>query len=106
MPIASESVIIELAFFWKMIQLLLPVFFIVENSIVIFRKINAMLKLTLNEAQNQLPELLQAVAEGQQVIIQNHDGKNFQIILLPTSSQQPRYGSAKGLVKMLDNFDQ
>jgi hypothetical protein len=39
MPIASESVIIELAFFLKVIQLLLLVFFTVENSIVIFRKI-------------------------------------------------------------------
>ena len=39
MPIASESVIIELAFFLKMIRLPLPVFFTVENSIVIFRKI-------------------------------------------------------------------
>jgi antitoxin (DNA-binding transcriptional repressor) of toxin-antitoxin stability system len=104
-PIASESVIIELAFFWKMTQLLLPVFFIVENSIVIFRKINTMVKLTLNEAQNQLPEILKAAAKGQQVIIQNHDGKNFQIISLPVPSQRPQYGSAKGLVKMRDNFE-
>ena len=64
-----------------------------------------MLQLTLNEAQNQLPENLKAAAEGQQVIIQNHDGKNFQIISLPILSQHPQYGSAKGIVKMLDNFD-
>jgi antitoxin (DNA-binding transcriptional repressor) of toxin-antitoxin stability system len=64
-----------------------------------------MLKLTLNEAQNQLPNILKAVAEGQQVIIQNHDGKNFEIIFLPVASQSPQYGSAKGIVKMLDNFD-
>jgi len=64
-----------------------------------------MLQLTLNEAQNQLPEILKAAAEGQQVIIQNHDGKNFQIISLPFSSQHSHYGSAKGIVKMLDNFD-
>ena len=64
-----------------------------------------MLQLTLNEAQNQLPEILKAAAEGQQVIIQNHDGKNFQIISLPIPSQHPQYGSAKGIVKMLDNFD-
>ncbi len=64
-----------------------------------------MIKLTLNEAQKQLPNILKAVAEGQQVVIQNHDGKDFQIISLPVTSQSPQYGSAKGIVKMLDSFD-
>ena len=64
-----------------------------------------MLQLTLKEAENQLPELLKAVAEGQHVIIQNNEGQDFQIISLPTHSQKPQYGSAKGIVKMLDNFD-
>lgn len=44
-------------------------------------------------------------AEGQQVIIQNNEGQDFQIISLSTRSKNPRYGSAKGVVKMLDNFD-
>ncbi|MGK7882519.1 MAG: type II toxin-antitoxin system Phd/YefM family antitoxin [Crocosphaera sp.] len=64
-----------------------------------------MLQLTLKEAQNKLPELLKAAAEGQQVIIQNNEGQDFQLISLPTHSQKPQYGSAKGIVKMLDNFD-
>ncbi|MGK7880862.1 MAG: type II toxin-antitoxin system Phd/YefM family antitoxin [Crocosphaera sp.] len=33
-----------------------------------------MLQITLKEAENQLPELLKAAAEGQQVIIQNNEG--------------------------------
>jgi hypothetical protein len=41
MPIASELATIELAFFLKKIQLVLPVFFIVENFIAIFRKTNS-----------------------------------------------------------------
>lgn len=64
-----------------------------------------MLQITLNKAQNQLPKLLKAVAEGQQVIIQNNEGQDFQIISLPTHSKNPQYGGAKGIVKMLDNFD-
>ncbi|MDJ0601124.1 MAG: type II toxin-antitoxin system prevent-host-death family antitoxin [Crocosphaera sp.] len=64
-----------------------------------------MLQITLNEAQNQLPKLLKAAAEGQQVIIQNNEGQDFQIISLPPYSKKPQYGSAKGIVKMLDNFD-
>ena len=64
-----------------------------------------MLQLTLNEAQNQLPELLKAVSEGQQVIIQNNEGQDFQIISLSPTVKRPQYGSAKGIVKTLDNFD-
>lgn len=63
------------------------------------------MQLTLNEAQNQLPQLLQSVSEGQEVIIKNSEGQNFQLILLPTTSNKPQFGCAKGLVKMLDNFD-
>ena len=64
-----------------------------------------MIKLTLNEAQSQLPELLKAAAEGQEIIIQNNEGQDFQLISLPTTVKHPQYGSAKGIVKMLDNFD-
>lgn len=64
-----------------------------------------MLQLNLNEAQNQLPELLKAVSEGQQVIIQNNEGQDFQLISIPPTVKHPQYGSAKGIVKMLDNFD-
>jgi len=64
-----------------------------------------MIKLTLNEAQSQLSDLLKAVSKGEQVIIQNHEGQDFQLISLPTTVKHPQYGSAKGIVKMLDNFD-
>ena len=64
-----------------------------------------MLQITLNKAQNQLPKFLKAVAEGQQVIIQNNEGQDFQIISLPTHSKNPQSGGAKGIVKMIDKFD-
>ncbi|MCZ8128854.1 MAG: prevent-host-death protein [Microcystis sp. LE19-114.1B] len=64
-----------------------------------------MIKLTLNEAQSQLPDLLKAASKGEQVIIQNNEGQDFQLISLPTTVKHPQYGSAKGIVKMLDNFD-
>lgn len=63
------------------------------------------MQLTLNEAQNQLPQLLQSVSEGKEVIIKNSEGQNFQLILLPTIANKPQFGYAKGLVKILDNFD-
>ena len=44
-----------------------------------------MLKITLNEAQSQLPELLKAAAEGQEIIIQNNEGQDFQLISISPS---------------------
>ncbi|MCZ8222432.1 MAG: type II toxin-antitoxin system Phd/YefM family antitoxin [Microcystis panniformis] len=64
-----------------------------------------MMQLTVDEAKNQLSELLKAASKGEQVIIQNNEGQDFQIISLPTTVKHPQYGSAKGIVKMLDNFD-
>lgn len=64
-----------------------------------------MIKLTLNEAKSQLPDLLKAASKGEQVIIQNNEGQDFQIISLAPTVKHPQYGSAKGIVKMLDNFD-
>jgi prevent-host-death family protein len=64
-----------------------------------------MMQLTVDEAKNQLSELLKAASKGEQVIIQNHEGQDFQLISLPTTVKHPQYGSAKGIVKMLENFD-
>ncbi|WP_233271063.1 type II toxin-antitoxin system Phd/YefM family antitoxin [Microcystis aeruginosa] len=68
---------------------------------LVFKPNKSMLQLTLNEAQNQLPELLRAVSEGPQVIIQNNEGQDFQIISLSSPVKRPQYGSAKGIVKPL-----
>jgi antitoxin (DNA-binding transcriptional repressor) of toxin-antitoxin stability system len=64
-----------------------------------------MMQLTVDEAKNQLSELLKAALKSEQVIIQNHEGQDFQLISLPTTVKHTQYGSAKGIVKMLDNFD-
>jgi hypothetical protein len=57
MPIVSELVTIELVFLLKKIQLHLLVFFIVENSIVISRKISvdkeSLKSLCRNSPQNE-----------------------------------------------------
>ncbi|MFM7904366.1 MAG: type II toxin-antitoxin system Phd/YefM family antitoxin [Microcystis sp.] len=64
-----------------------------------------MMQLTVDEAKNQLSELLKAASKGEQVIIQNNEGQDFKIISLAPTVKHPQYGSAKGIVKMLDNFD-
>jgi prevent-host-death family protein len=63
------------------------------------------MQLTVYEAKNQLSELLKAASKGEQVIIQNNEGQDFQIIYLAPTVKHLQYGSAKGIVKMLENFD-
>ena len=64
-----------------------------------------MLQLNLTDAKQQLPELLQAAFEGQEVVITNNEGNAFQLILLPSLPKIPQFGCAKGMVKILDSFD-
>jgi antitoxin (DNA-binding transcriptional repressor) of toxin-antitoxin stability system len=60
----------------------------------------------LQEAQNRLPELINAVAHGEEVVIERGDGMTFKIVLVAPVKPYPRFGSAKGLVEIADHFDE
>lgn len=57
----------------------------------------------LAEAQQRLPDLLDAAAEGAEVIISRGDGAAFRLI--PVIAPTPVFGSARGRVRMSDDFD-
>lgn len=57
----------------------------------------------LAEAQQRLPDLLDAAAEGADVIISRGDGAAFRLI--PVITPTPVFGSARGRVRMSDDFD-
>lgn len=59
----------------------------------------------LQEAQNRLPELINAVAHGEEVVIERGDGMTFKIVPVVPVKPYPRFGSAKGLVEIADDFD-
>ena len=67
-----------------------------------------MTTLTITEAQKRLPDLLAAAQAGEKVIIQGDKGQTFALVPLvsPDWPGYPQPGSAKGLIKMTDSFDE
>jgi prevent-host-death family protein len=63
-------------------------------------------KIDLKDAKNRLVELLEEVASGENVVITRSDGSSFQIVPVTIEEPRPKFGSAKGLIKMSDDFDE
>jgi prevent-host-death family protein len=60
----------------------------------------------LKEAAGRLAELIDEVASGEEVIITRDDGATFKIIPVAFMPPSPKFGSAKGQVKMREDFDE
>lgn len=62
----------------------------------------------LKEAQKHLPELVKRAAEGEEVVISESNRPLAKLISAAPSpsAQQRQFGSAKGLIKMSDDFDE
>jgi antitoxin (DNA-binding transcriptional repressor) of toxin-antitoxin stability system len=60
----------------------------------------------LKEAAGRLAELIDEVASGEEVVITRDDGATFKIILVALTHPFPKFGSAKGQVKMREDFDE
>ena len=60
----------------------------------------------LKEAAERLAELINEVANGEEVVITREDGTTFKIVPVAPRAQYPRFGNAKGLVKMAEDFDE
>jgi antitoxin (DNA-binding transcriptional repressor) of toxin-antitoxin stability system len=63
-------------------------------------------QVNLQEAQTQLAALIEEAASGEEVVITRNDGASFKIVQISTVEAIPKFGSAKGLVKMSDDFDE
>lgn len=58
----------------------------------------------VDEAQTRLPELIGEAVEGEEVVIAREDGTAVRLV--PVEPQaRPRFGSARGLFTMADDFD-
>ena len=62
-------------------------------------------RVSLNEAQKRLAELIDEAAQGESVIIAQDDGPSVKLIPLTQSPPRPRFGSARGQIKMSEDFD-
>jgi prevent-host-death family protein len=60
----------------------------------------------LKEAAGRLAELIDEVASGEEVVITREDGATFKIIPVALMPPFPKFGSAKGRVKMTEDFDE
>lgn len=63
--------------------------------------------ITITEAAQKLPALIDAALRGEEIIIT--DGNDLSLVrLTPTTPVKPRpkFGSAKGLIEMSDDFDE
>ena len=60
---------------------------------------------TLDDAKEQLPALIEAVARGEQVFITTADQTVVELVLAAVPHGVPTFGSARGLVTVPDDFD-
>jgi len=63
------------------------------------------LRVKLQDASLHLAELLEEAAKGRDVAIVRDDGAQFKILPVKLEKPRPKFGSAKGLVTMSDDFD-
>lgn len=65
-----------------------------------------MYEVALQEAQRRFIELINAVAEGSDVRIRRDDGTLFKIVRVRQPPPFPKFGSARGLIHMSEDFDE
>lgn len=63
-------------------------------------------QINLKETETQLAKLIEAAASGEEVVITRSDGASFKIVPISPTKPRPKFGSAKGLIKMSDDFDE
>ncbi len=64
-----------------------------------------MIQISVEQARNELEELLSKAAHGQELIIISSDGLAFKLLALPRVPR-PIFGSARGLVHIGPDFDE
>ncbi len=61
-------------------------------------------ELALKEAETRLAELVVEAAGGEEVVITGEDGTAVKLVAL-AAGPRPRFGSARGLIELADDFD-
>lgn len=60
---------------------------------------------TLDEAKERLADLVEDASRGDEVVIMSHDRPVAKLVPVVGADARPRFGSAKGLITMADDFD-
>ncbi len=65
-----------------------------------------MTQITVNEASQHLPDLIEAALNGEEIIIIKDNQPVVKLIPVSPVKRRPKFGSAKGLVTISDDFDE
>jgi antitoxin (DNA-binding transcriptional repressor) of toxin-antitoxin stability system len=65
-----------------------------------------MYQVDLKEAETELVKLIEAAAAGEKAVITRSDGTSFATVPISAAGATPKFGSAQGLVKISDDFDE
>ena len=59
----------------------------------------------IQDAQSCLEDLVESAMEGEEIFIVKEDRKVVQLVPVKPPTRHAQFGSAKGLVKLSDDFD-
>ena len=59
----------------------------------------------INQAKKRLPELVEKTISGDEIIITKSGQPIAKLIGIPKHDQKRQFGTAKGLIKISDDFD-
>lgn len=65
-----------------------------------------MQQITVNEASQHLSDLIEAAISGDEIIIMRDNQPVVKLIPVLPVKIRPKFGSAKGMIKMSDDFDE
>lgn len=65
-----------------------------------------MRRVSLEEARVQLLGLIEAAVNGEDVLIASGDRRTVRLVPVDRPERCPRFGSAKGLITVADDFDE
>lgn len=63
-------------------------------------------QINIEEAKINLPELIDAAINGEEIVIAKDDQHVVRLVPISRSKPRPQFGSAKGLIAISDNFDE
>ncbi len=64
-----------------------------------------MQQVTIDEARQRLGDLIDSAARGDEVVITRDERPVAKLVPFPAVTVRPRFGRAKGLIEMSDDFD-
>ncbi len=65
-----------------------------------------MQEITLAEASKNLPELIETVKSGEEIVITEDNQPVVKLTLVSSVKRRPLFGSAKDLITVSDDFDE